>query len=155
MKLYKCLTADHEGPFSKFYYEPKYLPKKRKNGTWKPGQWLPKFKSIQMCCKGYHAFQGESYLVCWGEDLLFEVENHKNSKISTGNAGKIVMQQMRFVRPMTGYSVDTYNKVIRKTNWKYGRTVKTLSMQPFNCHETFCSPAFLRTFWKLIHAAGE
>jgi hypothetical protein len=50
------------------------LPKKNKDGTWKPGKWMPKIKGkLKPCYNGYH-FCRFGHLLPWLGSTLYEIE---------------------------------------------------------------------------------
>ena len=72
MKYYKVLKNDGScvnGGSGKWY-----LPKKQKDGTWKPGKWMPKIDGrLEPCENGYHICR-PSDLIHWLDEAIFEVE---------------------------------------------------------------------------------
>lgn len=72
MKYYKVLKNNGKcanGGNGKWY-----LPKKLKDGTWKPGKWMPEIKGeLEPCENGYHICRVQD-LVCWLDEAIFEVE---------------------------------------------------------------------------------
>jgi hypothetical protein len=88
MKYYKALTKDNRGTYSDYDFTD-YLPK---NG--KPGKWLPKVETLDMCASGYH-YAKQSDIIDWLNEQIFEVEV-KGKTIKGDN--KSAAQQIRFVR---------------------------------------------------------
>jgi hypothetical protein len=94
---YKFLTADQKGSHSYFDFTP-YLPK----GS-KPGKWLPKIESLEMCSSGYHVTDFSGWRT-WRNAEMYEVEVRGDSL--AGN-DKTAHQQMRFVRKIDAWNKDT------------------------------------------------
>jgi len=100
--MYKTLTQNNTGPYSHFDYTP-YLPTKRADGTWKPGKWLPKVDSLEMCETGYHVTDA-AHLVRWLDAQIFEVEA-KGGKLDGDD--KIVFEKIRLVRKLETWNDKT------------------------------------------------
>jgi len=97
--MYKTLTQNNKGPYSHFDFTP-YLPTKRADGTWKPGKWLPKVDSLEMCETGYHVTDA-AHLVQWLDAQIFEVET--KGKCLSGD-DKDAYQKIRLTR-----KIETWN----------------------------------------------
>ena len=72
MKYYKVLKNNGKccnGGSGKWY-----LPKKLKDGTWKPGKWMPEIEGeLEPCENGYHVCRPQD-LVHWLGEAIFEVQ---------------------------------------------------------------------------------
>ena len=88
MKHFKFLTAENKGPFSGFDFTP-FLPKRGK-----PGRWLPKVDTLDICKSGYHVCR-EGDLIEWLNARCYEVEIRGDKMLGDN---KTVAQQMRFIR---------------------------------------------------------
>ena len=99
MKHYKVLKANGDccnGGTGSWY-----LPTKKKDGTWKPGKWMPKIKGkLEPCKNGYHICRPHD-LVHWLDEEIFEVE-YKGKIIEDDN--KCVVREARLLR-----RVETWN----------------------------------------------
>jgi len=100
MKYYKVLKADGSccnGGTGKWY-----LPKKQKDGSWKPGRWMPEIEGKLIPCKnGYHICRPQD-LIEWLDEAIFEVE-YKGEIIEAGN--KCVVRKARLL-----CKVETWNE---------------------------------------------
>ena len=100
MKYYKVLKADGNccnGGQGKWF-----LPTKQKDGTWKPGKWMPKVKGkLELCMNGYHICRPQ-YLINWLNEAIFEVE-YKGIIINDDN--KCVVREARLLR-----RIETWNE---------------------------------------------
>ena len=92
MKYYKVLKADGSccnGGLGKWY-----LPTKAKDGTWKPGKWMPKVEgALEPCKNGYHICRRED-LVRWLDEAIFEVE-YRGEIVKDDN--KCVVRKARLI----------------------------------------------------------
>lgn len=101
VRYFKFLEKNHISPFLEFDYG-NYIPK---DGN--PGPWLPKVSRISLCHNGYHACKARD-VINWYDKELYEVE--LRGRISGINEGKVVAQQMRFLRRVRGYSASKLEK---------------------------------------------
>ena len=77
-----------------------YLPTLKKDGTYRPGKWLPKVQPV-LCESGYHGCRNlEEVLEHTARDL-YEIE-HRGAE-DTGN-DKAAWEQIRFLRPVLGWN---------------------------------------------------
>ena len=76
------------------------LPKRRKDGTWKPGEWTPKIEVIEPCKSGWHGCELKDALT-WANHSMYLLE-YKGELIDHGD--KFVFQQIRLIR-----SVEEWN----------------------------------------------
>ena len=94
MRLWKVTDenarACHGGWFD---YTP-YLPTLRKNGTYRPGPWLPVIKSPVACERGYHGCRDRD-LVHWLHGRIWAIEGRGVVVASD----KVVMSSFRFTSP--------------------------------------------------------
>jgi len=93
MKYYKVLNAGgsccNGGDGSWF------LPTKQKDGTWKPGKWMPKVMGeLEPCVNGYHICRPQD-LVSWLNEAIFEVE-YKGKMVEDDD--KCVVREARLLR---------------------------------------------------------
>ena len=88
MTLYKFLTAEGCGPYSKSKWS---LPA---NGQ--PGDWMPKVEELVMCEAGYHACR-EKNLTDWIDTTCYEFEYR--GELLEGD-DKVVVQEARLVRKL-------------------------------------------------------
>lgn len=99
MKYFKVLKADGRccnGGSGKWH-----LPKKLKDGSWKPGRWMPKIKGeLEPCENGYHICRPQD-LIEWLDEVIFEVEY--DGEIVEDN-DKCVVRKARLLR-----KVETWN----------------------------------------------
>jgi len=100
--MYKTLTESNKGPYSHFDFTP-YLPTKRADGTWKPGKWLPKVDSLEMCETGYHV-PDAAHLVTWLDAQIYEVET--GGKCLSGD-DKDAYQKIRLTRKLETWNDKT------------------------------------------------
>ena len=82
--------ACHGGTFD---YTP-YLPTLRKDGTYRPGKWLPPIASPVACERGYHGCRDQD-LVHWLHDRIWAIEGRGVVVASD----KVVMESFRFTSP--------------------------------------------------------
>ena len=93
MKYYKVLQAD--GGCANGGNGTWFLPTKRKDGTWKPGKWMPRIKGkLEPCMNGYHICRPQD-LVHWLDEAIFEVE-YKGKIIKDDD--KCVVREARLLR---------------------------------------------------------
>jgi len=101
MKYYKVLKNDGSccnGGSGKWY-----LPKKLKDGTWKPGKWMPEIVGIlEPCENGYHICRPRD-LVKWLDEAIFEVEY--DGMIVKDN--KCVVRKARLLSKCEGWNDKT------------------------------------------------
>jgi len=91
MKLYKVLNGNKPCNGGNGEYG---LPTKRKNGTWKPGKWVPAIKgTLEPCENGYHLCDAD-HLIDWLGPDIYEAE-YRGDRIDADN--KIVVRQVRLV----------------------------------------------------------
>jgi len=50
-----------------------FLPRKKRDGTWTPGKWMPKIENISLCERGYHLCRRQD-LIYWLHPTIYEVE---------------------------------------------------------------------------------
>ena len=93
MKYYKALAKDGEpcnGGSGKYH-----LPTKRKDGSWKPGKWMPAIKGELIPCEsGYHLCRPND-LVEWLGQEIYEAE-YNGKRIDEND--KIVVRKVRLLR---------------------------------------------------------
>ena len=97
MRYYKFLTDQNKGGYSGFDYTD-YLPK-----DGQPGEWLPEIENIEICRRGYHAFEPQQILG-WLNAKLYVVEL-RGEEIK--DKEKIVAQQIRFICQVDGWNDRT------------------------------------------------
>jgi len=96
MTYYKSLSADGcscNGGTSKWS-----LPKLQKDGTYKPGRWMPRIENIVPCERGYHVFQRKDIFL-WVNATLYEDEVRGET---IDHEDKTVAQSARLIRPIPG-----------------------------------------------------
>lgn len=102
MKYYKVLKNDGScanGGSGKWH-----LPKKLKDGTWKPGKWMPKIDGeLEPCKNGYHICRKKD-LVHWLDDAIFEVE-YRGEIIEDDD--KCVVREARLLCRVETWNVKT------------------------------------------------
>jgi len=102
MKYYKVLKADGSccnGGIGKWH-----LPKKRRDGTWNPGKWMPRIDGELIPCEnGYHICRSQD-LVYWLDEAIFEVEV-KGKVVEDDN--KCVTRKARLLRKLETWSEKT------------------------------------------------
>ena len=93
MKYYKVLKTDGScvnGGSGKWH-----LPKKKKDGTWTPGKWMPEIEGeLELCENGYHICRTAD-LVHWLDEAIFEVE-YDGEIVEDDN--KCVVRKARLLR---------------------------------------------------------
>jgi len=98
MKLYKVLNGNKPCNGGNGEYN---LPVKRKDGTWKPGKWMPAIKGeLRPCDNGYHLCDA-AHLIDWLGPDIYEAE-YKGDRIDADN--KVVVRQVRLIS-----QVETWN----------------------------------------------
>ena len=99
MKYYKALGKDGQpcnGGSGKYH-----LPTKKKDGSWKPGKWMPVIKGdLELCVNGYHLCRPQD-LIKWLNEEIYEAE-YKGQIIKGDD--KIVVSRVRLLR-----RVETWN----------------------------------------------
>ena len=81
-----------------------HLPTKRKNGSWKPGKWMPAIKEELIPCEvGYHLCRPND-LVEWLGQEIYEAE-YKGKRIDEDD--KIVVRQVRLLRKVETWTERT------------------------------------------------
>ena len=100
MAYYKVLKSDGScvnGGVGKWH-----LPKKKKDGTWTPGKWMPEIEGeLELCENGYHICRTAD-LVHWLDEAIFEVE-YDGEIVEDDN--KCVVRKARLLR-----RVESWNK---------------------------------------------
>ena len=102
MKYYKVLKADGScaNGGNGFWF----LPTKKKDGTWKPGKWMPRVKGkLEPCENGYHICRPKD-LVHWLDEAIFEVE-YKGKIIKDDD--KCVVREARLLREIETWDEKT------------------------------------------------
>ena len=93
MKYYKVLKSDGScvnGGTGRWY-----LPKKKKDGTWTPGKWMPEIEGkLEPCANGYHICRPTD-LIHWLDEAIFEVE-YDGEIVEDDN--KCVVRKARLLR---------------------------------------------------------
>ena len=101
-KCYKILDMDGHscnGGGSKWF-----LPRKQKNGNWKPGKWMEKIRGeLILCQNGYHLCREEG-LLYWLGDTIYEAE-YKGIILKSDD--KVVVRQARLVRKCENWNPQT------------------------------------------------
>ena len=93
MKLYK--TLDASGNSCNGGTGEWFLPTKKKDGTWKPGKWMPAIKGeLVPCQNGYHLCRSQD-LLSWLNVAIYEAE-YKGEIIR--DVDKVVVRQARLLR---------------------------------------------------------
>jgi len=99
MKYYKALGKDGQpcnGGNGKYH-----LPTRKKDGSWKPGKWMPVIKGdLELCVNGYHLCRPQD-LIEWLNEEIYEAE-YKGQIIKGDD--KIVVSRVRLLR-----RVETWN----------------------------------------------
>ena len=124
-KLYKILDKNGyscNGGAAKWY-----LPKKQKDGSWKPGQWMQTIHGELVACEnGYHLCQGED-LLSWLNETIYEAE-YKGEIIESDD--KVTVRQVRLLRKCENWDEQTARLFacwcVRNTPLKDGGTVWNL-----------------------------
>jgi hypothetical protein len=92
--LYKVLGTDGNachGGSGKWH-----LPKLQPDGTYKPGQWMPRLTNIELCSRGYHLCR-RGDLLHWLNATIYEAE--ADGRIIIGD-DKVVVSRARLLRPL-------------------------------------------------------
>lgn len=93
MKYYKVLKAD--GSCANGGSGEWFLPTKKKDGTYKPGKWMPRVKGkLEPCMNGYHICRPQD-LAHWLDEAIFEVE-YKGRIVKDND--KCVVREARLLR---------------------------------------------------------
>ena len=99
MKYYKVLKSDGScvnGGKGKWH-----LPKKKKDGTWTPGKWMPEIEGeLEPCENGYHICRPAD-LVHWLDEAIFEVE-YQGEIVEDDN--KCVIRKARLLRGVEAWN---------------------------------------------------
>ena len=101
-----------------------FLPKNQKDGSWKPGKWMPRIQGKLIVCEnGYHLCR-EKDLLSWLNESIYEAE-YKGKIIESND--KIVVRQARLVRKCENWDERTARLFacwcVRNTPLEDGRTV--------------------------------
>jgi hypothetical protein len=92
--LYKVLAADGSachGGSGRWY-----LPKLQPDGSYKPGQWMPRLTGIELCSYGYHLCR-RGDIINWLNETIYEAE--ADGRIIEGD-DKVVVSRARLLRPL-------------------------------------------------------
>ncbi len=124
-KLYKILNKEgrsYKGGEAKWS-----LPKKLKDGTWRPGKWMHAIRGRLIPCEnGYHLCY-EKDLISWLGESIYEAE-YLGEIIEDGN--KVVVRRARLTRKYDSWNERTARLFIcwcvRNTPLTDGRTVWNL-----------------------------
>ena len=125
MKYYKVTGKNGEpcnGGSGKYH-----LPTKRKDGTWKPGKWMPAIKGELMPCEvGYHLCRQQD-LIQWLGQEIYEAE-YKGERIDKDD--KIVVRQVRLIRKIEAWTDRSAREFacwcVRNTPLENGKTTWSL-----------------------------
>jgi len=81
-----------------------FLPEKQKDGTWKPGRWMPKIKGkLVPCQNGYHLCR-ENNILDWLGESIFEAE-YKGEILERSD--KVVVREARLLRKYENWNEKT------------------------------------------------
>ena len=125
MKYYKVLGENGRpvnGGSGKYH-----LPAKCKDGSWKPGKWMPAIKGELIPCEvGYHLCRPQD-LVHWLDQSIYEAE-YKGERIDQED--KIVVRQVRLLRKVETWTERTAREFacwcVRSTPLQNGKTTWSL-----------------------------
>jgi hypothetical protein len=98
MTYYKCLNADGKpanggtGVWA--------LPVKNADGTWTPGDWMPRIENIKLCERGYHGCEFADVLK-WAAAKLYVMETR--GEVVVGD-NKIVTQEARLLSEVEAWN---------------------------------------------------
>ena len=100
------------------------LPKKQEDGSWKPGEWMPRIEGELIACEnGYHLCRGKD-LMDWLNECIFEATYRGNF---VEDANKIVVREARLLRKYENWNEETARLFacwcVRNTPLMDGRTV--------------------------------
>jgi hypothetical protein len=80
------------------------LPKKQKDGSWKPGKWMPPIVGNPLSCKnGYHLCR-ESDVLGWLNDEIYEAEYYGEI---IEEDDKVTVQEARLLRKFENWNEST------------------------------------------------
>ena len=83
-----------------------HLPTKCKDGTWKPGKWMPEIVGeLKLCVNGYHLCRPQDLLM-WLNEEIYEAE-YRGEMIEGDD--KVVVKQVRLLR-----KVETWDEKIAR-----------------------------------------
>lgn len=101
--LFKCLGADGRAPMGTGRWS---LPTKRADGTWEPGEWMPKIAGpLVTCSKGYHLTRLD-HLSEWLNEEIYEAEVAPGATVVEAD-GKIVVSSARLLRRFETWTPKT------------------------------------------------
>ena len=117
--LYKTLTADGRGPYSRSRWE---LPRGRR------GKWMPPVARLVHCVSGYHLCR-EGDLVQWLDERIYTAE-YRGDRIDGDN--KIVVAEARLVKRLDTwnertarlFACDCAARALRRITRKFGKQDK-------------------------------
>ena len=123
-KLYKVLDHDKPNNGGSGTY---YLPAKRKDGTWKPGKWMPAIEGdLELCENGYHLTTFEHLLDWIGPDI-YEAEFKGGMVGDPEQDDKVAVRQVRLLRRLETWNDRAAREFacwcVRNTPISKGRTV--------------------------------
>lgn len=102
MKLYKVLGENGEavnGGQGKWH-----LPTKEKDGTWKPGEWMPTIKGdLTPCQNGYHLCRRQD-IIDWINESIYEAE-YQGEIIEDSN--KVIVRKARLLSKFESWGEKT------------------------------------------------
>jgi hypothetical protein len=111
VRYYKILDKNGWSPIANYKW---YLPTRKE----RPGKWMPKVETLQMCSSGYHVCKKPLHILQWGGDLagneaaVFEAEI-RGKKVE--GATKVVAQQARLLKKLDFSSKDA--RSLSNTIW--------------------------------------
>ena len=102
MKLYKVLGKNGNavnGGHGRWH-----LPKKKKDGTWIPGKWMPEIKGELIPCEnGYHLCRKKD-LIGWLNETIYEAE-YSGERLTY--VDKVVVRRVRLLRKYENWNEKT------------------------------------------------
>ena len=121
MKYYKVTGKDGQpcnGGSGKYH-----LPTKKKDGSWKPGKWMPVIKgNLELCANGYHLCRSQD-LIQWLNEEIYEAEY--GGQIIEGD-DKVVVSRVRLIRRIETWNDRTAREFacwcVRNTPLENGKT---------------------------------
>ena len=100
MTYYKFLRKGGVGVYSDVQWS---LPTKHNDGTWTPGEWMPRVERLEMCQSGYHVCTIDQ-AIKWLDAECYEVEVRGDS-LEAGD--KSCHQQARLLRRVENWNERT------------------------------------------------
>jgi len=115
-QLYKVLNGDKSCNGGDYVYD---LPKRKKDGTWKPGKWTKRIKksALNMCKSGYHLTTNP---VRWLNNTSTAVYRAEAKGVGLYGGDKCVCAQVRLLEPYETNTGAGNMGLYNSGNWNSG-----------------------------------